>query len=337
MNKLSAIGSLAATGLCFWLAGCEQDVTMTGSGETVPVVFAMLNPDDSVHYMRIGRSYKSEGNALDIARLKDSISYERLVPRVELYTESGWKYHELLFEPVSEMNKEDGIFTGEGFQLYRCPVNFKSLIIKGTHLVLNVQPGLGQTLVSSVIEYVDPPKILAPKQGLLTYMNFYPAPVEVRFEDPPEFVRYELHVRLTVFNILTTGDTVVQVVDKLFTRNTENTGRPRLFSSISVNVPGDLLLTEVRQQIRSNDGVDYRMAGDFEIHLWTGSREYYDYIDLNRMADDFGGRSITNISGGAGVFGFRYLTRIDHLHLGQVTLDSLVNGRFTRNLKFKSW
>ncbi len=325
------------SGILILLVSCDQEITLSAPGESLPVVFAMLNPDDSVHSIRLGRTFKSEGSALDIARSPDSICYEALRPRVELFTESGWKYYEMVFLPVPEMNKEEGIFTGEGTQLYQCKFKLSRLMIRGTRLVLNIQPDSGRTLCSSVISYVDPPKILAPKQGLHTRLDFYPPPLEVRFEDPDEFVRYELHVIFSVLEIMNSGDTVTRLVDKVFIRNSENSGVPRSHAQVIVNVPGDLLLAQVRQVIKPNPDVAYRLPGEIEIQVRTGSPEYYEYMDLNRMAADYGGQVISNITGGVGVFGFRYCSRVNKIFLGMFTMDSLINGHFTRHLGFRGW
>lgn len=210
-------------------------------------------------------------------------------------------------------------------------------MVTGTRLVLNIQPDSGKTLVSSVIDYVEPPKIVAPKQGIYTRLDFYPEPFDVRFEDPPEFVRYELHVQFNILNILNNGDTVKQMVDKVFTRNSENPGRPRYISQVIVNIPGDLILAKVKQDVGANPDVAYRIPGKIEFILFTASSAYFDYIDLNKMSDDYGGRIITNVTGGIGVFAFKYLTKVSNFYLGPFTMDSLLHGRFTQNLKFKDW
>jgi hypothetical protein len=235
------------------------------------------------------------------------------------------------------MEKEPGDFTGEGLQVYECRINLSRLLIQGTRLVLNIQPDDGKTLISSVIDYVEPPKIVAPKQGLHTFIDFYPAPFDVKFEDPAEFVRYELHVQFHILNIMKSGDTVKQTVDKVFVRNSENDSRPRYFSQVLVNVPGDLLLAGVRQDVKVNAEVEYRLPRGLDLVLLTASTEYFNYMDLNRMADDYGGQVTTNITGGLGLFAFRYQTRVTNLFLGPVTMDSLVNGRYTRHLNFKDW
>ncbi|MCX6227244.1 MAG: DUF4249 family protein [Bacteroidia bacterium] len=319
------------------LVSCEQELRISAAGETIPVVYALINPDDSVHSIRLTRSFKSEGNALESARIPDSICFDTLVPRIELYTESGWKYHELVFIPKPAMGKDEGIFTADGIQVYECRANLSKLLISGTRLVLNIQPDNGRTLISSVINYVEPPKIVAPRQGIHTSMDFYPDPLDVKFEDPPEFVRYELHVQFHILNVMKDGDTVKQTVDKVFIRNSENTGRPRYYSQILVNIPGDLLLAKVMLDVRVNPEVEYRVPGSIDLVLLTGTAAYFEYIDLNSMADDHGGKVTTNITGGVGVFAFRYQTKVTNFFLGRLTMDSLMYGRFTRHLNFKDW
>jgi len=317
--------------------GCNEEVIISANGPTIPVVYSLINPDDSIHYIRLSRSFKSEGNAKQSATIADSICFEELTPRIELYTDKGWKYHEMVFQPASHFDKNDGLFTSDGIQLYECNDRLWKYLLDGTRLVLNIQPENGSRLVSSVITYVEPPRILAPKQGLHTILDFYPQPFLVDFEDPPEFVRYELHLMFEVLNIKVNGDTVKQVVDKVYVRNTENHNEPRSHSAIGVNIGGDVFLAKIRQDIKEDAEIIYRIPGEMKLVLRTASAEYDYYNDFNRMADDYGGKVTTNIVGGVGVFAFRFEAMVDHLYLGAFTMDSLLYGRFTRHLNFRNW
>jgi hypothetical protein len=324
------------SGLPFIL-GCNEDVLISAPGPSIPVVYALINPEDSMHYIRISRSFKSEGDANQSAKIADSISYGKLSPRIELYTDKGWKYHELNFQPSDQFDKDEGLFTSSGLQLYECYDRLSKYLIHGTRLVLNIQPENGGRLVSSVISYVEPPRILVPKQGLHTILDFYPQPFLVTFEDPPEFIRYELHLMFEVRNVKESGDTVLQVVDKVYTRNSENHNEPRSHSAIGVNIGGDVFLAKIRQDVKEDPEVIYRLPGEMKFVLRTASAEYDYYNDFNRMADDYGGKVTTNIVGGVGVFAFRFEATVDHLYLGYFTMDSLLYGRFTRHLNFRNW
>ncbi len=328
---------LLITSIIWLLISCEQEIQISADGKTIPVIYAIINPEDSIHFIRISRSFKGTADASESAQNPDSICYEILTPKIEFFTESGWKYYELKFTPAPNSDKEVGYFTNKGLQLYQCETDISAFFIKGTHLVLNISIGNQQRLVSADINYLEPPKIFAPRQGLRTLLEFYALPFEIGFEDPLGFARYEAHLLFHIKNIMKNGDTVLQTIDKSFIRNTQNGHIPGDHKNISIYVPGDLFLAQVRQDVKDDPNVDYRLPGQIEVILYTGSSEFYDYIDLNKITDDYGGQIVTNIVGGLGVFALKYREKVTNIFLGPITMDSLLRGRFTRRLNFKDW
>ncbi|MGB0166547.1 MAG: hypothetical protein ACPF8V_06800 [Luteibaculum sp.] len=51
---------------------CEEEIDVFGPYQEVPVVFGLINTDDTTHYVRITRTYVGEGNNLDAAKIADS-------------------------------------------------------------------------------------------------------------------------------------------------------------------------------------------------------------------------------------------------------------------------
>jgi hypothetical protein len=331
-NRLLIVIALTAL-----LNSCAEKLDISTIGQAIPVVIAVINPEDSIHSIRINHSFKGNADAAILAQNPDSICYDTLAPKLEFYTKTGWKYHEINFLPVENSIREEGYFSRQGLQLYQFQSKISDYFIQGTHVVLNIPQGPQQEKITAIVEFIKPPRIFAPKQGLHTHLDFYPASVEVIFEDPPEFAKYELHVMFHIKNIMTNGDTVLQTIDKTFTRDSENNGRLREYAHMSIWVPGDLILAQVRQIVKKDSEVDYRLFDRIEFVLHTGSAEFYNYIDLNRISDDYGGQVITNITGGIGIFALKYQTKVTSIFLGPITMDSLIHGRYTRHLNFKVW
>ena len=57
-------------------SACEEDFDVLSSEEAVPVVFGVINPLDSVHYIRITKTFAGEGNNLEYALIADSANVE---------------------------------------------------------------------------------------------------------------------------------------------------------------------------------------------------------------------------------------------------------------------
>ncbi len=91
--------------------GCETDFETECGGATLPVVHSLIDPQDSVHYLRLSRSFKGGGNAFLSAANPDSIAFKNAIVKLEFYTDQGWKYNEFQFDPVNPFDKDEGIFT----------------------------------------------------------------------------------------------------------------------------------------------------------------------------------------------------------------------------------
>ncbi|TSA32989.1 MAG: DUF4249 family protein [Porphyromonadaceae bacterium] len=317
IKKLNIFLVVALSG--WLLLSCEQDIQISNNGESYPVIYAIINPADTIHFIRISHSFKGSSIASESANNPDSICYETLAPKIEFYTESGWKYHELKFLPVQNPAREVGYFTNQGLQLYQCQSDISSFFIKGTNLVLNISVGQ-QRLISASVDYLEPPKIFAPRQGLRSLLEFYALPFEIGFEDLIGFARYEAHIVFHFMAVMKNGDTVKQMVDKSFIRNTQNGHFSSEYKNISIYVPGDEFLAQIRQDVKDDPRVDYRLPGEIEVYLYTGSPDFYDYVDLNKISDDFGGKIVTNITGGLGVFALKYHKKVTNIFMGPITL-----------------
>ena len=70
MKKISVIIAMSA-----FLAGCSTDFDTIAPWKETMVVYGLLNPNDSIQYIRISKAYLGEGNALMMAQQGDSIYY----------------------------------------------------------------------------------------------------------------------------------------------------------------------------------------------------------------------------------------------------------------------
>lgn len=313
---------------------CENDFVISTDSATKPLVYAIIDPQDSIHYIKIGKAFSGNNNAYESALIADSIAFQEVYPNLEFYTQNGWKYKEYSFYPCKDIVKDAGIFSTGGIQIYELQADIQNLFIEGSYMVLNMNYSDNE-FITSQVQYNVPPKITAPKQGINTLFEFYsPYYFVVKFEDPAEFNRYQLHIRMFYSNIHLEGDTTQNYVDKVFLQNSHNQTEPRSKSRLSIPINGDLLLAKYKMDIPLDPSVKYRLFDHIDIILITGSCVFYDYLDLQIMADDYGGGTISNVINGYGIFALKHQTSITGIRFGPISMDSLVNGRFTKDLGF---
>lgn len=109
--------------LCgLFLAACSNEFDVTAPWEEVPVVYAMISPDDTAHYIRVEKAFLDpEKSALEIARIADSLYYPENAITVFLERDSDKKRFQLTrVDGVKEgFPRKDGIFATAPNWLYK--------------------------------------------------------------------------------------------------------------------------------------------------------------------------------------------------------------------------
>lgn len=128
MKKLLLLLPIASL---FW-AGCENDFEVTAPWKEVPVVYAILSPDDTAHYVRVEKAFLDpETNANEIAQIPDSLYYPENAIAVYLERDSDKKRY--------QMTRVDG--TQEGFS------RKSGVFATAPNWLYKVKPAPGQPIV----------------------------------------------------------------------------------------------------------------------------------------------------------------------------------------------
>jgi len=87
MKKLSLIlFPIAIIASVLGLNSCSEELPYEGDSVVTPVVIGLLDKADSLHYVKLTRSFAGNNNALLVAQIADSSYYEDVEVRVEEYT-----------------------------------------------------------------------------------------------------------------------------------------------------------------------------------------------------------------------------------------------------------
>jgi hypothetical protein len=124
--------------LGFCLAGCSNDFEVTAPWKEIPVVYAIVSPDDTAHYVRVEKAFLDpEKSALEVARIADSLYYPASAITVFLERDSDKKRWQLTRVDGAKDGhpRKDGIFATEPNWLYK------------------VKPAAGQTILEPGKKY----------------------------------------------------------------------------------------------------------------------------------------------------------------------------------------
>lgn len=118
MKFLSLIGLFATILL---LGSCKDDLNLIGSFEETPVIFGILDPADSVHYIKINRTFIGNGtqNAYDLAMNPDSNYFENVSCTISEYDGNGALVRTFtLHDTIIENKDPNGVFYAPEQKVY---------------------------------------------------------------------------------------------------------------------------------------------------------------------------------------------------------------------------
>jgi hypothetical protein len=114
LKKLSIL--FALIGLITFTS-CEKDFSLNGTYKRTPVIFGLIDQSDSIHMLRITRTYLGDGDNNEYAKIPDSNYFD--VVDAKIYELNGgdtvrfWQLHDTLIT-----NKDEGTFYGPEQKMY---------------------------------------------------------------------------------------------------------------------------------------------------------------------------------------------------------------------------
>jgi hypothetical protein len=114
----------------FSLYSCETEIEPNAEYKDVAVVYGLLNPNDTNHYIKITKAFSGKGNANDLAANASNFNYAdgELEVKIDEYNASDvFVKSFVLARTVNEIPKDNGIFSNTTNVLYKfTEANLKS-------------------------------------------------------------------------------------------------------------------------------------------------------------------------------------------------------------------
>ncbi|MCC7331113.1 MAG: hypothetical protein IT232_00770 [Flavobacteriales bacterium] len=105
-----------------FLTSCETEIDVNAEYKDVAIVYGLLNPNDSVHYIKVTKAFSGSGNANDMAANAESFNYPagELDVKIDEYNSSDVFVKSFtLSRTVNEVPKDNGIFSSNTNVLYK--------------------------------------------------------------------------------------------------------------------------------------------------------------------------------------------------------------------------
>ncbi len=316
-----------------FFAECRNDLDLLADYKPVIVCYALLDPYESVHYVRISRAFLGEGNALVMAQTQDSISFPPGTLNVRI---EQWKDGQLIqahtLQPDTTIPREEGIFVSPYQVIYSGAFAVQT---DGSIYRLIVTDLVKGTTVHSETEIVGHTGMISPNNPLAPLNLWDTTLIMFRSNSGVNASRYAFKIRFhyTEQFIADTTQTAERFVDW-------EVGTVDLLSDagnqvVQVSTQRSNFLRMAAQQIPYNPDVR-RIAGKIDLIYVGAAMELVTYITVG-IANNTSPNGIepySNITDGFGLFSARTTTSFPGYLLDQDTHDELRLNPVTQDLNF---
>lgn len=316
--------------------GCRTDFDVTANYEEIPVVYGLLDIQDSVHYLRIQWAYLDKStSAIEQAQIPDSIYYPDIL-EVTITPATG-KDHFKLDRVLGDMiglPKEEGLFSTKGHVLYR----FEGQLKTGVLYQLSITNQLTGKTVTATAAMVGPfTSFLPTKNYVINWTGDTSDVVGFKWNVNQDAFVFDLSITFYYYETPSgaSDSTLKKLEWSILTNRLANIITQEFF--ISYTYPSELFYRYIGNHLetlpgvkRSPDKVLFRLtAGGNELGQLIANQQVQNGITSGMALERY-----TNIEGGYGIFSSRYLLEFEN-PIGHATRDSLREGKYTKELGFQ--
>lgn len=339
MKKFTVFSLIAIT---VGLFSCNNEVDLTGEYEDTPIVYCLLNPSDSAHYIRIQKAFLVNGDVLQTAQIPDSLVYqpEDLQVQVQAIDPSTKQppsivnplHNPIVFQYQPGAVTDTGTFAPGGVMIYKSTVALSDLYeyhLQITNTKLNKQITAKTKLVKSLTFKSPPPN--NPNYSV----NFNPTSgngFTLRWLAATDGYIYqpEIVFHWNEVNLQTNASTPDSLVWRLVPREGTN-------SEFEYTLEQNSFFRFVGENVPVKSGIK-RVIGLITFRFYVGTEELATYVNVNKPSIGLIQEKpvYTNIEGGGlGIFTGRSTFQKANVPLNEANKDTLIFGQYTEALNFK--
>lgn len=311
-------------------SACENDLNLTAPWKDIPIVYGILSPADTAHYIRIEKAFLDPNiSALQLARNPDSLYYDDIEATL-VNVASGQR---ILLQEIDGADdgypRQDGVFASSPNILFKATAADAALE-PGRRFRLEINRSDQLPLVTAETVIVGRPTINRPQSG--DNLRF-PTNGSYRLlwsaADGAGFYDIILYFNYDEFDISTPQNVVRKVVAWKITG---------LTTSTEYEIPGIEFYKFLNASIEGNPALGRYFRG-IDIQVRAGGDELYEFqrVQLANTGITSAGGDIpqyTNLSEGVGIFSSSHRHVRENLNLQEDSLDSLLLGSLTKHLNF---
>jgi hypothetical protein len=317
-------------GVSLITVSCDNTIDLEAPYKEIGVIYGLLNPKDSVHFVRIQKAYLGKGNANTQAQVFDSTYYPDILDVRLLRIKNGAVISSFPLTRTIGPDKDPGLFPNSPNILYRS--NGESIFADSEYriIVTNTQTGhefFAQTPI------VDSLRVLRPNvNDTIRWASGFDQIVD--YVPTKNGKVYNLTIRFNYSEQdLSVGIAENKFVDWVFP-NVVLTN-PESVSSIRDEIDGEGFYRFVGQSLKPGNYL--RSAGKLDFIFTAGEEFLANYVSINSSASTVLATPpyYSNVIGGTGIFSSRFIQKVPNKSMDAAAINLLKSSPYTANLGFQ--
>lgn len=333
------------------VVSCDNDLDIIADWKDIPVVYGILNAQDSVHYVKLNKAFLGQGDVISMAQEFDSLHYnqEEVGLRLIEYRIAAGQYIETNFiemEPTfNSVKPEEGIFSAPDQIIYKSDASINNERYYSAH----VYDKSSDTVIASnqlPIDVLSPIQIIKPNPA--SALNLIPNgnyPVTVEWPPLEGAALYELKIRFHYVEqqISNLSDTTHKYIDWTFPYRLPTSS----ITPESISLEADQFLNFLAVNIDENPNVYRQVKGMqitqatlshacLDITLMAAGQNLSTYILLNQNSNSLvtDRPEFSNIDNGIGILSSRSFSVLKGVKINNFSNDEIAFNDITRHLNF---
>ncbi|MCD6346294.1 MAG: hypothetical protein J7L96_02615 [Bacteroidales bacterium] len=305
------------------LIGCSDDIQLVYPGESTPVIYCIFDCSDSLHSIKITKSFAGEEGIADMMADPANLYYES--PAIKLRYNATQLA--MLFTE-SPSTRIDGIFPEHPNPIY----TLKRILPAGGYTIAIELPGVEQAVIAQTELFNDLRVVYPNKKSKRIY--FYDDPLSFTWFPSEHAASYEIAFQLKIEEVNENGDKSIRQVQ--YSRQIFDNELLWKKDRYQYQIFSDPVFAYWGRTISKNKSVSYRKPIELTASITAADEDLTRYIKYMHPGSDIKKDPKGNIEGAIGIIASKYTVKFSNLKLSPKAMDSLRSGRFTKTLKFVS-
>ncbi len=319
------------------LSACSNDFDVTAPWKEIPVVYGILSPQDTAHYIRIEKAFLDpERSSLQIAQIVDSLYYpaDAIAVWLELASNPNTRVQlQRVDGGLEGYPRTEGIFAGSPNWLYKFKQdpNFQMQTGKVYKLVIKRNDGkediTAETTIPATFTLVKP--FLGDPVPNISFAGSVATPIRWRSDENAYFFNLTFRIRINERNLngtLAQSYTLVWEAAKNIKRALDVPAQNGLYEA-NTAISGNSFYNFLAQHLQRPPANRYRQFAGCDIIIDGGGKEIQEFLETVAANSGLTGAEVfpnySNISEGYGVFTAKNRTLAENVRINALTVDSM--------------